>query len=182
MDQYILDPLVLDLQMLYRNDVMALNAALDDDRRRSQRHAAYRQFILWQYGRLGEGNRRVIQSCCVWRIRGRYPDPRNIYSGYRVGRLFWNCSVLCWLQAEPWHLTFHNDACRRWCLWSDCAGDFPWIILWEHRLSTEGHFFLLHLVNNDGHHVLYIFILLGDLACHCCPVIGHLGKDSVVSV
>ena len=47
------------------------------------RKAAYRQYILWVYGYLGRGNRRVIPSCVVLCIRNWYPAPDGIYLGFR---------------------------------------------------------------------------------------------------
>lgn len=65
----------------------------DDDQepgveQRQYRNAAYRQFVLWQHGRRGEGNRVVIPSC---------PNPRGQYTGFRVRRQFLracNCKYL----------------------------------------------------------------------------------------
>jgi hypothetical protein len=80
--------MVLHLQHLYRNDVFALHAQEDDDVNKAYRHAAYRQYILWQFGRLTQSDRRVIPSCIVWRIRGTFPDRAGFYTGYVNGRLF----------------------------------------------------------------------------------------------
>ena len=46
--------------------------------------ATYRQFILWRFGKLGRGNRRVVPSCAaVLSIRSTYPSPDGRYMGYR---------------------------------------------------------------------------------------------------
>ena len=82
--QLVLDANVLHLAMQYREDVLVL----DNVRNNEQfRHAAYRQYVLWQHGRLGQGNRRVIPSCCVIKIRNRYPSASGVYTGYKPARL-----------------------------------------------------------------------------------------------
>ena len=58
----------------------------EDSSTRAFRKAAYKQFILARYGRLGKGNRRVCPSCVVTKIRERYPSITGIYMGYKEHR------------------------------------------------------------------------------------------------
>ncbi|KAK3089107.1 hypothetical protein FSP39_000875 [Pinctada imbricata] len=78
----VLDEAVLRVS---RQDVLAVGEG--DDLAKENRHAGYRQFILWTYGRLGTGVRKAIPSCCVWAIRDRYPDPFGQYVGFVPSRL-----------------------------------------------------------------------------------------------
>ena len=52
---------------------------------RSFRYAAYRQFIRWVFKHLGKGNRRVIPSCSLWKIREHFPEPDEEYVEYSEG-------------------------------------------------------------------------------------------------
>ncbi|CAB4042516.1 Hypothetical predicted protein, partial [Paramuricea clavata] len=74
--QIVLDGNILDVAMRYMEDMLAMENPRNNE---NFRHAAYRQFVLWQHGRLGQGNRRVVPSCCVKAIRNRYPSPNGIY-------------------------------------------------------------------------------------------------------
>lgn len=75
-----LDRGVLELAIRARCDI---RADLPDYSTQSYRKAAYRQYTLWKYGKLGRGNRRVLPSCVVTMIRHSYPAPDGRYMGYR---------------------------------------------------------------------------------------------------
>ena len=47
------------------------------------RKAAYRQHIIWRFGKLGRGNRNVCPACVVGVIREAYPALDGEYLGFR---------------------------------------------------------------------------------------------------
>ena len=47
------------------------------------RKAAYRQYILYCHGYLGRGNRLVVPSCALWKIRDIYSAPDHNYLGFK---------------------------------------------------------------------------------------------------
>nr|XP_019922745.2 P2X purinoceptor 7 [Crassostrea gigas] len=46
------------------------------------RNQAYRNFILWQHGRLGAGRRIPVPACVCRTVRQRFPEPNGQYTGY----------------------------------------------------------------------------------------------------
>ena len=76
-----LDRDILEICIKARSDIQAeeFNFSME-----SFRKAAYRQFALWRYGKLGRGNGRVIPSCAVLKIRDTYPAPHGRYMGFRA--------------------------------------------------------------------------------------------------
>jgi hypothetical protein len=64
----------------------AYRGAAGHDDNSNRRRAAYSEFVLKHYGRQGTGNRRVIPSCCIWKIRDKYPDRYNQYRGFEENK------------------------------------------------------------------------------------------------
>lgn len=75
-----LDRGVLELAIRARCDIRAEET---DYSAQSYRKAAYRQYALWKYGKLGSGNRKVLPSCVVGIVRRTYPSPDGRYMGFR---------------------------------------------------------------------------------------------------
>ena len=67
-----LDREVLQLAIRARCDI---SADEPDYSTQSYRKAAYRQYTLWKFGKLGRGNRKILPSCVVIVIRQAYPAP-----------------------------------------------------------------------------------------------------------
>ena len=71
---------VLRLQILARCDLRAEPMEFTTN---SLRKAAYQQYALLKYGKLGRLNRRILPSCVVTMIRKSYPDPNDQYMGFK---------------------------------------------------------------------------------------------------
>ncbi|XP_075554941.1 P2X purinoceptor 7-like [Dermacentor variabilis] len=52
------------------------------DQHDKYRYTAYRQFVWWIHGRLGQGRRVVIPSYVVHRLREEFPSRSGQYTGY----------------------------------------------------------------------------------------------------
>ena len=52
----------------------------------SLRYAAYKQFIWWVFKKLGKGNRRVIPSCTLWKIKELYAEADKNYVMHLEGK------------------------------------------------------------------------------------------------
>ena len=86
MERIVLDPEVLAIGERYYRDMLGRHNQRMENYNRTRRHSAYRNFVLWRHGRLGSGVRRVIPSCCIWRIRDIYPSPTGQYTGFVPSR------------------------------------------------------------------------------------------------
>ena len=75
-----LDRDVLVMAIRGRSD---LRAEEPDYSTNSFRKAAYRQYILWQYKKLGQGNRKICPSCVVLAICHVYPADDGFYMGFK---------------------------------------------------------------------------------------------------
>ncbi|XP_074606495.1 uncharacterized protein LOC141859558 isoform X2 [Acropora palmata] len=83
-DKLCLYPNILELR---KSDRSNITYDRFDKSTQKLRKAAYRRFILNEYGRLGRGNRKVIPSCVVWKVRSWYPSTTGVYMGFRVNNI-----------------------------------------------------------------------------------------------
>ena len=70
-----IDREVLRLAISRRCDIRAEEP---DFSMNSFRKAAYGQYILWRYGKLGKGNGQVCPSCVVMVVRSVYPSADGV--------------------------------------------------------------------------------------------------------
>lgn len=75
-----LDPDYLQLSIKCSGDI---RNDRQDNSSRAFRKAAYRHYIIEEYGYLGKHKRRVCPSCCVWKIREHYPSSTGVYMGFK---------------------------------------------------------------------------------------------------
>jgi P2X purinoceptor 7 len=75
-----LDRDVLVMAIRGRSDLRAEEPGYSTN---SFRKAAYRQYILWRYKKLGRGNRKICPSCVVLAIRHVYPADDGFYMGFK---------------------------------------------------------------------------------------------------
>ena len=75
----VLDREVLIVSIIGRREVFVDRSDYSNE---GMRHAAYTQYVLWQNGYLGRGNRKVVPSCATWAIRDKYPNADGIYTGF----------------------------------------------------------------------------------------------------
>lgn len=106
------DPLTLHIQQAFRNDVFVQEAANIEDTNKGMRHAAYRQYVLWIYGRLQKDDRRTVPACCVKVIRDKFPSPSGHYTGFipvQHGIGWWMMNIVFFFlykKVKNWYILF----------------------------------------------------------------------------
>ena len=45
--------------------------------------SAYWQYVLWQNGYSGRGNRKIVPPCATCSIKDKSPSPNGVYTGYK---------------------------------------------------------------------------------------------------
>lgn len=70
---------VLEISIRDREDILQTPPMRNNE---EYRFAAYRQYILWQHGKLGAGRRMVVPACCVLAIRRKFPSADGKYKGF----------------------------------------------------------------------------------------------------
>ena len=81
---FLLNPFNIALHNGFRNDILAEQE--EANKNKSLRHGSYRMFIMWVHKKLSAGDRRVIPSCCVWKIRNEFPDEFGQYTGFKPSK------------------------------------------------------------------------------------------------
>ena len=71
---------ILSITIVSRSDIRAEST---DYTPASYRKTCYRQWIMWQHGFLGHGNRQVVPSCVEWAVRNKFPAPDGNYIGFK---------------------------------------------------------------------------------------------------
>ena len=80
---------ILEIAVTARADYRAEEI---NNRSSNYRKAAYYEFCLWRYGKLGKGNRRVIPSCVVKLIRTDIPNQERLTWALNRHNILQSCS------------------------------------------------------------------------------------------
>ncbi len=71
-----------NLELAMQSNADFSNYPFDPANNACWRYTVYRQYTLWVWGKFRRRNRKVIPSCIVWKIRDRFPDQRENYTGF----------------------------------------------------------------------------------------------------